>query len=163
MAGKEPLIVVGNWDSMPIFRRRVGGVAPGMAEDYARQHTEEAVRKLKDLGVTMAVIHFYKGFGLEAEKAHMEDARKLADLCHKNGLRVGVYVASTIAFETFLAEKPEAAEWFVPDYLGRPVVYGNQTFRKRVYFMHLRYREYMKRDSSIRDTPYQPSGRLPNC
>src|SRR5204862_6008506 len=53
MAGKEPLIVVGNWDSMPIFRRRVGGVAPGMAEDYARQHTEEAVRKLKDLGVTM--------------------------------------------------------------------------------------------------------------
>ena len=105
--GKEPLIVVGNWDSMPIFRRRVGGVAPGMAEDYARQHTEEAVRKLKDLGVTMAVIHFYKGFGLEAEKAHMEDARKLADLCHKNGLRVGVYVASTIAFETFLAENPK--------------------------------------------------------
>ena len=49
----------------------------------------------------MAVIHFYKGFGLEAEKAHMEDAHKLADLCHKNGLRVGVYVASTIAFETF--------------------------------------------------------------
>jgi len=92
---------------MPIFRRRVGGVAPGMAEDYARQHTEEAVRKLKDLGVTMAVIHFYKGFGLEAEKAHMEDARKLADLCHKNGLRVGVYVASTIAFETFLAENPK--------------------------------------------------------
>jgi len=46
--GKEPLIVVGNWDSMPIFRRRVGGVAPGMAEDYARQDTEEAVRKLKD-------------------------------------------------------------------------------------------------------------------
>jgi len=37
----------------------------------------------------------------------MEDARKLADLCHKNGLRVGVYVASTIAFETFLAENPK--------------------------------------------------------
>ena len=58
---------------------------------------------------------------------------------------MGVYIGSTIAFETFLSEKPEAAEWFVPDYLGKPVVYGNQTFRKRVYFMHPGYREYMKR------------------
>jgi hypothetical protein len=143
--GKEPLIIVGNWDSMPIFRRRVGGAAPDMEEVYAREHTEEAVRKLKDLGVTMAVIHFYKGFGLEAEKQHMEDSRKLAALLKKNGLRVGVYVGSTIGFETFLSEKPEAAEWFAPDYLGKPVIYGNQTFRKRVYFMHPGYREYMRR------------------
>jgi hypothetical protein len=143
--GKEPLIIVGNWDSMPIFRRRVGGIALDQEQQYAREHAEEAIRKLKDLGVTMAVIHFYKGFGLEAERAHMEDARRLADLCKKNGLRVGVYVGSTIAFETFLAEKPEAAEWFVPDYLGKPVVYSNQTFRKRAYFMHPGYREYMKR------------------
>jgi hypothetical protein len=143
--GNEPLIIVGNWDSMPIFRRRVGGLAVDFDEEYARQHSEEAVRKLKDLGVTMAVLHFYKGFGLEAEKAHIEDARKLAALLHQNGMRVGVYVGSTIAFETFLSEKPEAAEWFVPDYLGRPVVYANQTFRRRVYFMHPGYREYMKR------------------
>src|SRR5438105_5561516 len=143
--GNEPLIIVGNWDSMPIFRRRVGGIALDFDEEYALQHTEEAVRKLKDLGVTMAVIHFYKGFGLEAEKAHIEDVRKLAALLKKNGLRVGVYIGSTIAFETFLSEKPEAAEGLVPDYLGKPVVYGNQTFRKRVYFMHPGYREYMKR------------------
>src|SRR5437879_13000029 len=62
-----------------------------------------------------------------------------------SAIGTGVYVGSTIAFETFLAENPEAAEWFVPDYLGKPVVYGNQTFRKRVYFMHPGYREYMKR------------------
>src|SRR4051794_16603163 len=101
--GNEPLIIVGNWDTMPIFRRRVGGIALDFDREYALEHTEEAVRKLKDLGVTMAVIHFYKGFGLEAEKAHMEDARKLAALLKKNGLRVGVYIGSTIAFETFLA------------------------------------------------------------
>jgi hypothetical protein len=143
--GNEPLIIVGNWDSMPIFRRRVGGVAADLDQEYARQHTEEAVQKLKDLGVTMAILHFYKGFGLEAEKEHIEDARKFAALLKKHGLRVGVYIGSTIAFETFLSEKPEAAEWLVPDYLGRPVYYGNQTFRKRVYFMHPGYREYMKR------------------
>ena len=143
--GNEPLIIVGNWDSMPIFRRRVGGNPVWQEDDYAREHTEDAVRKLKDLGVTMAVIHFYKGFGLEAEAPHIADARKLAVLCKKHGLRVGVYIGSTVGYETFLNEMPDAASWFVPPHLGRPVVYGDQTFRKRAYFMHPGYREYMKR------------------
>ena len=39
----------------------------------------------------MAVLHFYKGFGLEAEAEHLAYARKLADLCRKHGIRVGVY------------------------------------------------------------------------
>lgn len=142
--GQEPLIIAGNWDSMAIFRRRVGGNTTWQDEDYAREHTEETVLKLKELGVTMAVIHFYKGFGLAAEREHMDDARKLAALLKKHGLRVGVYVGSTIGYETFLAERPEAEEWFVPPYLGRPVVYGGQTFRKRVYFMHPGYRGYMR-------------------
>jgi len=142
--GREPLIIAGNWDSMPIFRRRVGGNTTWQEEDYAREHTEETVLKLKELGVTMAIIHFYKGFGLAAEKEHMDEARQLAALLKKHGLRVGVYVGSTVAYETFLAERPEAEEWFVPPYLGRPVVYGGQTFRKRVYFMHPGYRGYMR-------------------
>jgi len=130
---------------MPIFRRRVGGNPTWQEDDYRKEHTEETARKLKDLGVTMAIIHFYKGFGLEAEKEHEEDARKLAALLHKYGIRVGVYIGSTVAYETFLLEKPEAEEWFVPDFLGKPVFYDDQTFRKRVYFMHPGYREYMKR------------------
>ncbi len=142
---QEPLIIAGNWDSMPIFRRRVGGNPLWQEEDYAREHTEETVRKLKDLGVTMAVIHFYKAYGLEAEKEQLDDARKLAALCKKHGLRVGVYVGSTVAYETFLAEKPEAEQWFVPSYMGRPVYYPGHSFRKRVYFMHPGYRQYMKR------------------
>ena len=141
----EPLIIVGGWDEMPIFRRRVGGNIVGQEERYAKEHTEEAVQKLKEIGVTMAVIHFYKAFGLEAEREQMEDSKRLAALCHKYGIRVGVYVGSTVAYETFLAENPDAQEWFVPRFLGRPVTYGDQTFRKRVYFMHPGYREYIKR------------------
>jgi hypothetical protein len=141
----EPLIIVGNWDSMAIFRRRVGGNPTWQEDDYRKEHTEETVRKHRDLGVTMAIIHFYKGFSLEAEKEHEGDARKLAALLHKYGIRVGVYIGSTIANETFLLEKPEAEDWFVPDFLGRPVFYDDQTFRKRVYFMHPGYREYMRK------------------
>ena len=141
---ETPLVFIGNWDAMPIFRRRVGGNPVWQENTYLKEHSEEAVKKYKEMGVTMMIIHFYKGFGLEAEKEHIEEAKHLTSICKQNGLKVGVYVGSTIGYETFLAEKPEAAEWFVPDYLGQPVVYGDQTFRKRVYFMHPGYIEYMK-------------------
>ena len=38
---------------------------------------------------------------------------------------MGAYVGSTLHYETFLLEKPEAQEWLVPDYLGQPVIYGS--------------------------------------
>jgi hypothetical protein len=140
-----PIVTVSNHDSMPIFRRRVGGNPTWQEEDYKKEHTEEAIDKLKELGVTVVIVHFYKGFGLEAETEHREKGMKLAALVHRKGLKVGVYVGSTIAYETFLLEKPEAEDWFVPDFMGRPVIYDSQTFRKRVYFMHPGYREYMRR------------------
>jgi len=142
--GNEPLIIVGNWDTTPIFRRRVGGQPVYLDETYLGEHSEETVRKLKELGVTLAIIHFYKGFGLKAEASQLEDSRKLAALLKKYGIRVGVYVGSTLGYEAFLAERPDAAEWIVPDFLGRPLLYANQSFRKRVYFMHPAYREYIK-------------------
>jgi hypothetical protein len=141
----SPFVAVGSWDDMPIFQRRTGGAPTWQEADYRREHSEETVSKLKNLGVTVAIIDFFKGFGLEAEKEHIDLARKLTALFHKYGMRVGLYVGSTIAYETFLLEEPDAEQWFVPDYLGKPVVYGDQTFRKRVYFMHPGYVEYIKR------------------
>lgn len=142
---ETPIVMVSNHDSMPIFRRRVGGNTTWQEQDYEKEHTEEAIRKLKELGVTVVITHFYKGFGLEAEREHQKKALELAALVKKYGMRLGVYVGSTIAYETFLAEKPEAESWFAPDYLGKPVFYDSQTWRKRVYFMHPGYREYMRR------------------
>jgi hypothetical protein len=141
----SPFVAVGSWDDMPIFFRRVGGQGTWEEATYRSEHTEATVRKLKDLGVTMAIIDFFKGFGLQAEAEHINLARKMAGLLHQHGIRVGLYVGSTIAYETFLVEEPSAQDWFVPDYLGRPVIYGDQTFRKRVYFMHPGYVDYIKR------------------
>jgi hypothetical protein len=140
-----PFVAVGSWDDMPIFFRRVGGHGTWEADNYRSEHTEATVRKLKDLGVTIAIIDFFKGFGLEAEAEHTSLARKMAGLLHQHSIRVGLYVGSTIVYETFLLEEPSAQEWFVPDYLGRPVIYSDQTFRKRVYFMHPGYVDYIKR------------------
>ncbi|OFX36630.1 MAG: hypothetical protein A2X03_06635 [Bacteroidetes bacterium GWA2_40_15] len=141
-----PIVLVGNWDGGPMFRNRRGGSPAWYLEDYQREYTEEAVIKLKEMGVTMVMTDGFKGYGLEAEKEQFENSKKLALLCHKHGLKVGVYVGSTIFFETFLLERPDAKEWFVPDFMGQPVLWDwKQPFRKRVYFMHPEYRNYIKK------------------
>ncbi|MGH9470815.1 MAG: hypothetical protein ACRD1N_10810, partial [Terriglobia bacterium] len=143
--GNRPLVIVGNWDSIPLFQTREGGEPVWLETEDRKDSSERAVSRLKDIGVSMAIIHFFKGFGLVAEKDHIAAAKSLAALLKKYEIRVGLYVGSTIAYETFLLEKPEAEEWFVPDYLGDPVFYDDQTFRKRVYFMHPGYVDYIKR------------------
>jgi hypothetical protein len=140
-----PIVIAENHDDISIFRRRRGGTTTWEEQTYAQEYTEEAVQKLSDLGVTLVIMPFFKGFGLQAEKEHRDNSRKLAAMLRKHGIRVGVYVGSTIAYETFLLENPEAQSWFVPDYLGKPVFYDDQTFRKRVYFMHPGYQEYIQK------------------
>jgi Beta-galactosidase trimerisation domain len=147
--GETPYISSGNHDSIPIFMRRKGGGTTWQEESYKNSYTEETARKIKAAGVTMWVTYFYKGFGMEAEKEYIERVTNFAPVLQKHGIKVGLYVGSTIAYETFLVEKPEAEEWLVPDYLGKPVFYDSQPFRRRVYFMHPGYLEYMKRVVTI--------------
>jgi hypothetical protein len=142
---ETPLVIAGNHDSIPIFMRRRGGGTVWQEEDFGKSHTEDFARKIKEAGITLWITYYYKGFGVEAEKEYMEITQNFVPILHKYGIKVGVYIGSTIAYETFLAERPDAAEWLVPDYLGKPVIYFDQTFRRRVYFMHPGYVEYMKR------------------
>lgn len=139
-----PIIMAGCWDDFPLFQKRTGGTSTWLNDLYRKQGSNANVDALKEAGVTLGMIHFFKGFGLNAEHDHIEDARVLARKLKANGIRVGLYVGSTIAYETFLLEKPDAQSWFLSDYLGKPLYYGDQTFRRRVYFMHPGYRDYIK-------------------
>jgi len=144
--GERPIIFVGNWDSAPILQRRWGRASVDYEATYRRMHTEETVRKMKEQGITLVVTHFYKGFGLEAEWEYIEDTIKFAELCHKYGIKVGVYIGDTICYETFLKERPDAESWLVPDYFGAPVIYGGtQTFRRRPYIGHPDFVDYIKK------------------
>ncbi|NOY58761.1 MAG: hypothetical protein GXO75_07490, partial [Calditrichaeota bacterium] len=142
----RPIVFVGNWDAAPIIMRRWGKASTDYDEIYRRMHTEETVKKMKEQGITLVITHFHKGFGLEAERPYIEDTAKFTALCHKYGIKVGVYIGDTICYETFLSERPDAADWLVPDYLGEPVRYGGtQTFRRRPYIGHLDYVDYLKK------------------
>ena len=139
-----PIIMAGCWDDFPLFSKRVGGAPAFLNDLYRKQSDDATIQALKDAGITLAIIHYFKGFGMNAERDHIADAQVLSRKLKEKGIRVGLYIGSTIAYETFLLEKPEAEAWLAPDYLGKPIYYGNQTFRRRVYFMHPGYREYIR-------------------
>ena len=146
---KGPIVFKGSNQEPLIFQLRRGAVNTKTKENYLRTHSAENVKEIKDFGGTFFMSHVFKGFGLEAEKPEIELAKKLSPLLHENGLKMGTYVGSSIAYETFLIEKPEAEEWLVPDYLGQPVRYSDQFFRRRPYFAHPGYVNYIKQVVNI--------------
>lgn len=142
----EPIIMGGSNQEPLIFHLRRGTNLSSVAEEtYLDTHREENVERLKQFGANFFMTHLFKAFGVKAESEEIARAKEFAALLHKYGFRVGTYVGSTIAYETFLLEKPEAEEWLVDDYLGKPVIYGGtQYFRRRPYFGHPGYRQYIK-------------------
>jgi len=72
------------------------------------------------------------------ERSEMQDAKRLAAIAHRYGLRVDSYIQwSTMLYETFFAEEPRAKDWIQRDELGKPIMltYGyQQSFRYRPCF-----------------------------
>jgi len=102
---------------------RVGSESRDAREQYERAQSEEVIRRLKEQGVEVFHTHLYKGFGMAAEKAEMEDARRTAALSHRYGLKVDSYIQwNTLMYETFFAEEPRAKDWVQRDADGRPIL-----------------------------------------
>lgn len=139
-----PIVYQGSNQEPSISQLRRGLLSFQKKEAYLRTHTEEFVKEVKAAGGTYYGSHAFKAFGLVAEGPDIELAKKLSPLLHKNGIRMGTYVGSSLNYETMLVEKPEAEEWLVPDYLGEPVFYHGQYWRRRPYFQHPEYKKYIK-------------------
>ena len=125
---RDGIVMAGDWEPLLFRVKRDGGSGytptPEQTAAYQREHSPEMIARLKALGVNFVMIHCYKGAGMEAERQSMADAAQFAALCHKAGLRVGVYVTSgTLLWELFFKEKPEAKDWLVLDAQGKPVTY----------------------------------------
>ncbi|MFH1378189.1 MAG: beta-galactosidase trimerization domain-containing protein [Planctomycetota bacterium] len=106
------------WEPDYAYRRQgrlmgaVDASALWLDDWYDRLHSEETVKTMADIGITVAVTHFYKGFGLNCEKAGFDQTQRLVDLCHRYGIRVLGYTQfGSIYYETFLKEVPEAKDW----------------------------------------------------
>lgn len=132
-----------------LFTVRRGGQRLDARESYERAQSEEVIHRLKSQGVEVFHTHLYKGFGMEAEKQEMEDARRAAEIAHRIGLKVDSYIQwNTMMYETFFAEEPRARDWIQRDISGKPIllVYGyQQSFRYRPCFANQNYLDYLKK------------------
>jgi hypothetical protein len=112
---------------------------------YARMVDPDNIKRMADAGVVWGRIFFYKGFGLEYEKPHIDQARRTADLMHQLGMKVSLYVGGTMFTETFYRETPEAVNWEQRDQWNHWIPYGIQTYRHYACPNEPAYRDYIKR------------------
>ena len=129
-----------------VFYLRRGRRMENWPQIYEKQHTPENVKLMHDVGSRMERLHFYKGYGLDVEMPEIENTIRMADLMHKLGMKVSVYVAGTIFVEAFYNEVPEAKNWEQRDQLGRAVPYfDTQTYRHFPCLHEPAYRDYIKK------------------
>jgi hypothetical protein len=133
----------------PEFLARRGDHFDDEAASYARMYDLENLKRMAAAGVRFGRLYFYKGFGLEAERANMDKARNAAALMHKLGMKVSVYVGGTMFTETLYREVPEAKDWEQRDQNNHWVPYGQQTFRHYACPNEPAYRAYIKRALKI--------------
>ena len=112
---------------------------------YERMCQPENIQRMAAAGVRWGRLFFYKGFGLEYERPHIEQAKRTADIMHSLGMKVALYMAGTMFTETMYREVPEAVNWEQRDQNDGWIPYGIQTFRHYACPNEPAYREYLKR------------------
>ena len=114
---------------------------------YGRLHSQELVERMAKVGVNMAITHFFKGFGLQYERAEQQRTAQLVQLAHKHGIRViGYCQFRSIYYETFLLEEPSARNWVQLDPTGRPVPWNSKQYFRWTPCIHSpEFRAYVKR------------------
>jgi len=140
------------WEPLDHYRRTGGVVgavdvsAPGFPKWYDRLHSEDMVRTMAQLGVNLAITHFFKGCGLKHERAEQQRTAQLVRFAHRHGVRgLGYCQSRSLYYESFLAEEPQAEQWIQRDADGRLNTWGSSYYRWAPCIHSREFREYMKR------------------
>jgi hypothetical protein len=146
---KRGFIDAGGSHEPYIFIVRRGGQRLDARQTYDYQQSEELISQLHRSGVEVFHTHLYKGFGMEAEREEMDQARKAVSIAHRLGMKADTYIQwNSMMYETFFAEEPRAVDWVQRDAAGAPVMlpYGfQQSFRYCPCFNNQDYLAYLKK------------------
>lgn len=146
----DGIVLAESWRS-PAHRARALGkmdfILPASEEEgFRREHSTGMMEELKKLGVTTVLTHYYEGFGFRTEQTGMKDARTLAGMARKAGLRVGVYVGGTLGWESLSKEVPESATWQAATPDGQPMLEDvKEPFRRVAAFLRPAYGDHLER------------------
>jgi hypothetical protein len=131
----EPFIDGPGLQEAIAHRLRRGCCSEDVFEQYDYAFSDENAERVAAEGHTFIETTFFKGFGIEYERAGWERSRDYLAKLRQKGLRTGVYTQWGSFFtETFFQEYPQAREWVQMDINGRPIEYGdppNQYWRWR--------------------------------
>jgi len=128
-----------------IYLLRRGDHSVDEAARYQRMVEPENLKRMAEADVRFGRIFFYKGFGLEYERPHIEQAIKATGVMHRLGMKVSLYMAGTMFTETLYREIPEAESWEERDCWNHWIPYGIKTYRHFPCHNQPGYREYIKR------------------
>ena len=112
-------------NSTPYF-----GNGAWLADWRKRLQRPETLRELQELGITLLVTRFFKGFGPKTESQEWEETRSFVHQAQSLGLKVWGYQQGGSLFgETLFRERPEAREWVAKTRDGRDLTWGASYFR----------------------------------
>lgn len=137
------------WEPIDHFRRcstsYVLSDSEWMNEWYEHIHSEDTVKRMSELGINIAVTHFFKGMGKEFEKNEMQRTKELTKHCHNHGIRViGYTQLGSLYYETFLSENKECKNWTRLDPHGNPMFWCGQYFRLVPCINNIEWINYVK-------------------
>jgi len=146
---RRGLIDAGGSNEPYLFVVRRGGQRLDARKTIEFQQSEELLRQLQSAGVEVFHTHFYKGFGMAAEREEMEDTRRAVAAAHRLGMKADTYIQwNSLMYETFFLEEPKAVDWVQYDAAGAPVMlpYGfQQSYRYCPCFNNQNYLAYLKK------------------
>ena len=124
------------WEPLANRQREGGRAVPyfGATRWTGQWHdemfSEKTIRRMRALGINFAVTHFFKGFGLKAERDEMMQTAEFVKKCHRHGIRVAGYTQfRSLYYETFLKEEPRALSWIQRKADGSLSTWGGAYYR----------------------------------
>jgi hypothetical protein len=107
----------------PFLQKYQGGQSADVDRLCAESSSDAALAKLAHAGVNLIFVRFFAGFGIEFEKAEMEQARTLISRAHGRGLKVAAAVTlGWLNPETLLLEESDARNWLQVDPEGATIL-----------------------------------------
>ena len=144
---REGIRVFGMWEPL-YFERMRGRCGDNQKGVYDFKRSRTFLEHLASQGITQVWFNWWKGYGLEHERACQDQVAALFPVCHELGLRAVCYHSfGSLTFDTLLAEEPEAVHWIARTQSGQPtscqVTY--QCFRHRPCFSSDGYLAYLEK------------------
>jgi hypothetical protein len=124
----EGIVAATYMEPLAFYLRRGDG-PDDILERWNEDFNDVAMKRYHDIGVNVIIMSLHKGMGLKTEVESIDAARTLTEIAHRRGVKVAGYIGSSMFTETFYGEEPDGPGWEQIDERGRPIYYGEQTYR----------------------------------